>query len=653
MQQQARYLAAQLKPWEGDPTALTMTPSKSMEHDIRPNAHFVYGLATLYTSVGTSYTSQLSRNDCRDKALGLLRFILPTHGAGGKQCNDGKQWHSQWQSALWANTAGRGCWLLWDDLTPEMRWMAARMICDEADRFVDKPPPAQIDNDTKAEENAWDSTVVSLAYCMFPHHPHCEKWRSTAIRWAISSFARKPDLESAAIYDGKSVKEWLTGTGANIHDDFTLENHNRVHPDYMNTIDLCLYQRELYEWAGKPVPQALDFNTTQVYSTLKTLSLPDGGYIYPNGQDWQLHRNPHWVETHIMQAVRFQDPEASRLAANGMDSMERMLARDPNGGVFLPEEFNFPSTQQFTLEMLSLMQHLVGAHGEPAPPVSEEALRKTQVGLHLFRAGKFGLLRTQNSIASFSWSRQVMGMVLPLDTDLLLAPNERNMIGRLQIAGAKDDTPKVESVDAMDSTDTLAVIGMMTRGGAARQHFAFVALPDGRAVYVDSTQLTTSPKLIKADMGLLSVLNDPHWVYSNGKRTLWHEGGSNIFTADGSPTDGAVSLKSKWYNLDDKLGIGVLQSSGAQTYTPNHKMGNGRLEQMFALNSLATGDKATSGAISPTVLVFYPSQHHEKTSQLVARCSCEPVHVDAPFTVTLDDQKRIKIDFPAKLITFQ
>src|SRR5690606_32761240 len=78
----------------------------------------------------------------------ILRFLLPAHGAGKKPLADGKTWGGQWQSALWANSAGRAAWLLWDDIPPSLRWLAARMVVDEADRFLNVTPPAQIVRDT-------------------------------------------------------------------------------------------------------------------------------------------------------------------------------------------------------------------------------------------------------------------------------------------------------------------------------------------------------------------------------------------------------------------------------------------------------------------------------------------------------------------------
>jgi hypothetical protein len=174
---------------------------------------------------------------------------LPTHGAGGATCADGKPWRDQWQSALWAASTGQAAWLLWDELTPREKWLAARMVCDEADRFVTQTPPSQVKRDTKAEENAWNSRVVALAFNMFPNHPNHDRYREAAVRWQLSSFTTAADLTREDLVEGKPLKQWLSGVGANLHDDYTLENHDRVHPDYMASIRTLVTQSLLYEWA--------------------------------------------------------------------------------------------------------------------------------------------------------------------------------------------------------------------------------------------------------------------------------------------------------------------------------------------------------------------------------------------------------------------
>ena len=95
-----------------------------------------------------------------------------------------------------------------------------------------KLPAARVKLDTEAETVAWNSTILSLAANMMPTHPHNAKWREAAKRYAYTIFATSKDLEDGTPGDdGKPVKDWVAG--ANIHDDFTLENHGRFHIDYV------------------------------------------------------------------------------------------------------------------------------------------------------------------------------------------------------------------------------------------------------------------------------------------------------------------------------------------------------------------------------------------------------------------------------------
>lgn len=129
MMGQGYYLYTELHPWEKDPAALLLTDGNHGEHGIRPNTHTAYGFAAMYRCLDASqFPEHWSREECRDAAIAILRFALPTHGAGGVLCSDGKPWTSQWQSALWAYAAGRAAWLLWDELDIELKWLAARGV---------------------------------------------------------------------------------------------------------------------------------------------------------------------------------------------------------------------------------------------------------------------------------------------------------------------------------------------------------------------------------------------------------------------------------------------------------------------------------------------------------------------------------------------
>lgn len=643
--QQAQYLISQLRPWEQDEEALLLTKGGSGEHDIRPNAHTASGLAMLYRCVPKEhYPAGLSPDFCLEKAIRILRFLLSTHRAGGKFCANERQWHSQWQSALWATSVGSACWLLWDDLPHDLRWLASRMVTEEADRFVGVTPPAQVKNDTKAEENAWNSEVISLAFNMFPKHPHHEAWRETAIRWAVTSFAREHDLTSDDLVDGRPLSEWLTA--ANIHDDYTLENHARVHPDYMNTIDTLLTQIRFYDWADNPHPQALEHNVRGIYANLKALSFPDAGYLYPNGQDWHLHRCPDWFRTHVIQAVLYNDRQAARLARLSLETIERMAARNPDGALFRQEEFFFASTQHMFFELASKAYLIMRAKGEGAKPISEKRLWQQLTGTYHFKSGEFAVLRTPSSVSSFSWGARIMGMTLPLQKDLLLTPYESSMLGALTVDSVRHERSIIKDVRYIELDNGFAVLGIASRAeGAVEQRFGFVARSDERSVYVDRLYASPDAQIDALELGTIGIANEPHWIYHRGVRTLSFQRTKEHIT--GAGLDETPFLFScPWFNVDNVLGIVCLEGSGNQSWIPIHRYQRGRLQQLFVLNHY---DERTlpireeNGLVAETALVFYPGQPHRKTRKAASRCQYKVLPEDR-FSICLEDGTSIEFD---------
>jgi hypothetical protein len=645
LQKQSAFLVAQLHPWESNRNASLLTDGKFNEAGIRPNAHAAYGLAVLARTT----------NDpaARDHALKILRFLLPTHA----------KWKDQWQSALWATSSGQAAWLLWDDLSADEKLLAARMICHEADRFVSAVPPSQIERDTKAEENAWNSQVLALAFNMFPKHPNHARYGEAAIRWQLSSFATAQDLARDDMVEGRPLKEWLAGLGANLHDDYTLENHDRVHPDYMSSTRTLLTQKIFYDWASNPAPASLNFNARNIYANLKKLTLPDGGFIYPNAQDWHLHRNADWFDLHAAMAILHNDPQAARLMRICLETTEKMLARHPTAtttnapapsatpgasapgpsttpaAIYADRETIFPSSQAMLLELFADAYLLLRAHGEGRPPADEKELWKWFTGIHRFDAGKFAVIRSESSVATFSYGRQIMGMVMPLRKDLLVTPNDRGLIG---VVDAKKETPQLKEWNLIDAVgDFLAVCGELDRGGGAlSQRFAFVALPDGRVVYADIvTAIATNTARPPAfHGGTIGVLNDANWVYHTAAtRTLHYAQGQATFDATKDADFRDIEFASPWYNLDNALGIVCLQTTGRQLYRERPTAARGRREQLLHLNAAATFP-------ARAVLVFYPAQSAARTRAVAPKCRLIATADPQKFSVVLDDGKRLDFD---------
>ena len=235
-----------------------------------------------------------------------MRYLVATHVTGSRPTSDGKQWGDAWQSAHWAQMLGRGAWLVWADLPADLRDGVRRVVAHEAERIARSEPPHQLRSDTKAEENAWNSQVLSVAVLLLPDDPRRPVGEGAIRNGSCRRSCARPTSATRRVVDGRPVREQFTG--ANIFDDFTLENHNFVHPDYMTTFSLSLGCAPDFAMTGRRPPEALLFNVAPIYENLKWMLLPDGGFVYPNGQDWELFRNPSWLGKHVLMAVWARDP---------------------------------------------------------------------------------------------------------------------------------------------------------------------------------------------------------------------------------------------------------------------------------------------------------------------------------------------------------
>ena len=187
------------------------------------------------------------------------------------------------------------------------------MVCDEADRFMGQIPPAQVKDDTKAEENAWNAKVISLAFNMFPKHPHHAKWGITAERWNASSFLREADIKANRIIDGYPIEHAVKGATSTTTTRWKITTACiRITCRVLGSVDTSGSVTNGRETIR---PKALTVNAEGVYGTLKKLAFPDGGFIYPNGQDWQLHRQADWVSIHARRR-RLQRPSGRRADAH-------------------------------------------------------------------------------------------------------------------------------------------------------------------------------------------------------------------------------------------------------------------------------------------------------------------------------------------------
>ncbi len=333
---------------------LTITGRQA--HDIiRPACSVAFAVAVLLkTGIFDENSVGLSREEALRRTIRLISACAAAH--------NGKSWKYPWQSASWAARLGHASWMLWDDLDPETRQKAAAIVEFEANRFV-RPryhPPYWNGRggDTKAEENAWNSTILHVAVAMMPRHPNCLKWRRACTELMVSAYSLEKDMEdNKTVVDGRSVKDWLRGY--NVRADGAVINHSRVHCDYMCCITLNLRSFIVQSLAGQPVSEAADFNADLIYRTLVTTQWPSPPYkkpggvmyvpgkaevYYPTGTDWSHYRFAIFYQLDVHAHLLGFDKDLPHRASSWMRIRARrilnMQSRHEDGRMFAKREFD-------------------------------------------------------------------------------------------------------------------------------------------------------------------------------------------------------------------------------------------------------------------------------------------------------------------------
>lgn len=575
----ARELLRQVHPWDADPALKLLTRSQSGEHWIRPNTGAVAGFAFLYRfgtydegEVGTSREALLD-----ETIVPMLRYLATTHVTGTRPTSDGKPWGDAWQSAHWTAHLAHAAWWVWDDLPDDLRGPLRRVVAHEADRIAATRPPHQVELDTKAEENAWNSQVLSTAVLLLPDDPRRPGWEKAFQVWALSSFLRPADATNTTTVDGRPVSEQFTG--ANIRDDFTLENHSIVHPDYMTCFSLSLGSALDYAMTGRKAPEALLHNVAGLYENEKWFLMPDGGFVYPSGQDWELFRIPGWVNMHVLAATFARDPEAWPLAQTALGTLEAMQARSKGGAVYLADEWFFPSTHTDLIYALGRSWLELQA----APP-AEGKLRE-RLGVRRLDAGKIIVNRTPNAVHTLSWGPTVMAQCAAFRLDRIVSPDPRSGIGQVRLRGQKELSKVVlrsaEVTSQHDRFDARLEVEHADARVLARLRFR--SGPDGR--WTMSEELVALDDVTTADVatGLIGILNDEHWIHERGERRLAlgnrvetvrsRSGGTSTGEATELTVDGVLRVRS-----DRPLAV---------RYVAATKSERGRVTDRLYLNAIA------------------------------------------------------------------
>ncbi len=551
----------------------------SEEWDVRQNAAVALGYATILRGPYDEAAGGVPAARLAGDLAGLLRTVAITHRANFLPTSDGKPWGDQWQSAYWAGIAGEAAWLVWDRLPEDVRLLVARMVEHEANRFNTRPPDSGYLLDTKAEENAWNSEVIALAACMFPHHPNAELWQERAKVYMVNALTRAEDQKSDVVVDGKPLRERVTAV--TLHEDFTLENHNRVHPDYLASGGLNLRNALLYRAAGVPLPESMSFHVPETFAVFKEMTATNGSAFYVNGQDWWPHRHDVPLVLAAFSAVLHGDREGAFIERATLDFFGRMHARFRDGSAWASREYNYANAEEEMIMRYSELYLLHRMFGEGPAPVSREEFLKARAGARAFERGGFVYHSTPHKYASFAWRNGVMGLVFVDDDTWLTAPYERGLVGSLQIKDRRDDQPKSLRQTVRTLDDGFAAAAEVSRcAGSVRQWVAMVSLPGRPVLYLERLVAAEEITVEQVRTAVFGVLNEDAPGINPNQRTLYTATGPRVVVGCSDAPASEFALAGDWVNVDNRLGL-VASGEGCR-YQDENRYRHSRLREVLS-----------------------------------------------------------------------
>jgi hypothetical protein len=245
------------------------------------------GVAILYATLVIAQPGNALNSHRLDRIRQALNYDTATHATVGSfNCVDGHQWVNGWQSSLWAGSMGLAGLLVQSNLTPATVSNVMAVVANEADYRAAIPPASGYLGDTKAEENAWQGNILTLAAAWLTNSPHASNWLYAAKNYCANTY-------TVANTNGDPLAAWISTV--TLYPSYALENHGFYHPTYemvagMSLGDSLLMAHLANPAIGAEVQPFAEHNVMAVWTNnLDALVMDSGDFAYPSGVDWELH----------------------------------------------------------------------------------------------------------------------------------------------------------------------------------------------------------------------------------------------------------------------------------------------------------------------------------------------------------------------------
>lgn len=568
----------------GDPNLGFFADPDSAEMGMRSMGNYIFTMSLL--SSDPAYdpaVTGISQAQVLSRTRSCLAYMTRSHLTGDITCGDGKKWGDHWQSAWWTAKMALGARLIWDKLTQEERDRVERVVVHEADRHLERMAPGGAISNTRSEENAWDTEVMTAAIGLFPNHPHAAAWRAKLIDFSLNTLSTREDRSSDAVVDGKALKDQVYTE--NVHSDYTIENHGAYHVCYMSCpLHSLSWGYYALTSAGQPVPQAQFHHFIDVWQRLKPTFL-DRRFAYIEGKDWPRFAYGMYF---IMPALvtlqyNFHDADARAIEARRFRTFEEEQIDNADGSFFgkrftknimMDRQAEYDSDCYANLGVCYLLHKMNGGRFISKPADSE--LAKHLYGRQISKESEFMSVSSSAFFASFAWRTLSgafpMALFIPAGMDTAAEWSNFNLVGTIDVDGVNTKKSEVRHVDSFEGdgfkTFGRIIFKMADESPAYTQEISFRASPKTRTAEVECRFIANASITVRAIEGVrLLVAND---FFNAGKRTWRWDTGEKTISFNMNKTDPAnetitlIPFASRWVNIDNKLGVIQLLAGGPE-----------------------------------------------------------------------------------------
>lgn len=584
------------------------------------------GIALSYAVLVRAFPDAAERKHRIKRVEAALRYAEETHQSGIETAvtSDGKKWgvvatsplnlRTGWQSSLWAGSMGFAAALLEKELDPKVVEGCKRVVAAEADWLSRKAPPSGYINDSKGEENAWQSNIVSLAAAWMPNDSRAKKWLETAKLYLVNSYTVPADSSCP-------LKKWIkTQT---LFPSYAMENHGFYHPSYqmvtgMSIGDSYLMAKMINPKIAKEIKPFAEHNVENVWKFVQSIILESGELAYPSGLDWSLNSFDNVSYIGFL-ATNFDDPQAQW--AQPRIAKQLLYRQSVNGdgrftGESCPDGFYREAVEARRIAIAYLHNEAGGF------PTAKGSGVKNYIA-HYADAGLI-VQRSKNALTTISYGPKTMALVYPLNRAnanqrFLISPHTASLIGPVGKTKLK----------SFKKTASGFRVELNLNSEKGRESRMIIESTPEAVVFLEIP--TDNSKLPLEGWFLSAIENDS---LSGGKRTvLWKDNSTVIKERSGTSKQ---LLSTGWLNIDNCIGyIAVPEGSFNYRAASNYNR-NGAAEDYLFFQPIEKN--------KPRAVIVIPGKDAAVTAKVQKSLKWTISNTECRLNFIKPDGKKMEID---------